>query len=131
MSPAIRGLPATILLLVLTATLAPAQGYRLRLDSRVQGISWRGLTTGTIPRSEAILQPNGGFLTPDGHAALCGESICTFFAAGPVLRGIPWVTQADITIWGVGVQGVSLRANARWATDLGDRTVWPGTEPAL
>jgi hypothetical protein len=130
-NPALRGLPASALLLALAVTFAPAQGYRLRLDSRVQGVSWRGLTTGTIPRSEAIPQPNGGFLTPDGHAALCGESTCTFFAAGPVLRGIPWVTQVDISIWGVGVQGLSLRANARWATDLGDRTVWPGTEHEL
>jgi len=130
-STARRGLFGSTILLFLVVTFAPAQGYRVRLDSRVQGVSWRGLRTGTIPRSDAIEQPNGGFLTPDGHAALCGESLCTFFAAGPVLRGVPWVTQADISIWGVGVQGLSLRANARWATDLGDRAIWPGTDPEL
>jgi hypothetical protein len=126
-----RGLSAGIVLLCLAAAAAPAQGYRVRLDSRVQGVSWRGLTSGTIPRADAIEQPNGGFLTPDGHAAFCGEITCTFFAPGPVLRGIPWVTQADISIWGVGVAGLSLRANARWATDLGDNATWPGTEPDL
>ena len=118
-------------LLCLSATVAPAQGYRLRLDSRVQGVSWRGLTTGTIPRADAIQQPNGGFLTPDGHAALCGDTFCTFFAAGPVLRGVPWVTQADLSAWGFGVEGLSLRTSVRWATDLGDRATWPGTEPEL
>jgi hypothetical protein len=126
-----RGLSAGLALLCLVATTAPAQGYRVRLDSRVQGVSWRGLTSGTIPRADAIEQPNGGFLTPDGRAAFCGEIICTFFAPGPVLRGLPWVTQADISIWGVGVPGLSLRANARWATDLGDDATWPGTEPDL
>jgi hypothetical protein len=126
-----RGVPGSIILLFLVAAVAPAQGYRVRLDTRVQGVSWRGLNTGTIPRSEAIQQPNGGFLTPDGYAALCGETQCTFFAPGPVLRGVPWVTQADISVWGTGVPGLSLRANARWATDLGNRATWPGTEPEL
>lgn len=131
MSIARRGLTGSILLLFLAATFAPAQGYRVRLDTRVQGVSWRGLSTGTIPRSDVIQQPNGGFLTPDGHAAFCGETQCTFFAPGPVLRGVPWVTQADISVWGLGVQGLSVRANARWATDLGAGAMWPGTEPEL
>ncbi|HEX7023692.1 MAG TPA: hypothetical protein VF187_02645 [Gemmatimonadales bacterium] len=129
MIPARRGLWGSVVLLFLAVNLAPAQGYRVRLDSRVQGVSWRGLTAGTIPRADAVQQPNGGFLTPDGHAAICGENTCTYFAAGPVLRGIPWVTSADISIWGVGAQGLSLRANARWATDLGDKATWPGNEP--
>jgi hypothetical protein len=107
------------------------QGYRLRLDSRIQAVSWRGLSAGTIPREDAVPQANGGFLTPDGHAAICGPTLCTFFAAGPPRRGVPWVTQADLSLWGLGVSGLSLRMNARWATDLGDGTVWPGTEPAM
>lgn len=129
MSPARRGLSGSATLLLVAATLAPAQGYRVRLDSRVQSVSWRGLSALTIPRSDAIAQPNGGFLTPDGHAALCGENLCTYFAPGPVLRGVPWVTQADIAFWGLGTPGVSLRANGRWATDLGDAATWPGTQP--
>lgn len=131
MSIARRGVLGSSALLFLVASFAPAQGYRVRLDTRIQGVSWRGLSTGIISRSDAIQQPNGGFLTPDGHAALCGETQCTFFAAGPVLRGVPWVTQADISVWGIGLQGLSLRANARWATDLGDTATWPGSEPAL
>jgi hypothetical protein len=122
-------LAGSTVLLFLAATFAPAQGYRVRLDTRIQGVSWRGLTAGTIARSDAIAQPGGGFLTPDGHAALCGETRCTFFAPGPALRGVPWVTQADLSVWGFGVQGLSLRANGRWATDLGNRATWPGTDP--
>jgi len=126
-----RSVTGSSVLLFLVAPCALAQGYRVRLDTRIQSVSWRGLTPGTIPRSEAVQQPNGGFLTPDGHAAVCGETQCTFFAAGPVLRGVPWVTQADLSVWGIGLPGLSLRANARWATDLGDGAVWPGTEPEL
>jgi hypothetical protein len=125
-----RRLAQAALLCFLAAPLA-AQGYRIRLDSRIQGVSWRGVTSGTIPRSEAVPQPNGGFLTPAGHAALCGDAFCTWFAPGPTLRGVPWVTQADLVLWGMGLTGLSLRANARWATDLSDEATWPGTEPEL
>lgn len=115
----------------LSASVAAAQGYRLRLDNRVQSVSWRGVVPGTIARADAIEQSNGGFLTPDGHAALCGPERCTFFTPGPVLRGIPWVSHGDLSAWGFGLTGLSLRASARWATDLGEGTTWPGTAPAV
>jgi hypothetical protein len=125
----LRRLGAAPLLVVLGVTSLPAQGYRLRIDSRIQAVSWRGLTAATIPRDQVVAQPNGGFLTPDGYAAFCGESLCNYFTSGPELRGVPWVTQADLSAWGFGISGLSLRANGRWATDLGDATGWPGTEP--
>jgi hypothetical protein len=40
------------------------------------------------------------------------------------------VTTADLTLWGLGMRGLSLRVNGRIGTDLGD-DVWPGTEPAV
>ena len=134
MTPRRLGLAALALLGLLTlagGSPVAAQGYRVRLDSRLQSVSWRGVESGTIPRAQAIPQPGGGFLTPDGYAALCGEGTCSFFAPGAELRGVPWVTQADLTVWGLGIAGLSARGNARWATDLGDSAIWPGTEPAV
>jgi len=131
MSPVRRGLLAAGLLMATASGAATAQGYRLRLDSRMQGVSWRGLDADSIPRSQAIEQSTGGFLTPDGYAAACDLTWCHFFRAGPVLRAAPWVTQADVALWGFGVTGLSARANARVATDLGQGTTWPGTEPEL
>jgi hypothetical protein len=127
MKPARLALP--LVLFAGAAMPAAGQGYRLRLDSRIQSVSWRGLIAGSIPREQAVAQANGGFLTPDGHAAICTETLCTYFAPGPPVRGVPWVTQGDLSVWGFGVSGLSLRANARWATDLGTGSIWPGTEP--
>lgn len=126
------GLMAVAALVVSTAaaTTAAAQGYRVRLDSRLQSVAWRGVLAGTLPRAQAIPQTGGGFLTPDGYAALCGEQTCSYFAPGAELRGMPWVTQADLTVWGFGVAGLTARANVRSAADLGEAS-WPGTEPAL
>lgn len=108
-----------------------AQGYRVRLDSRIQSVAWRGLEADSIPASAAIGQPNGSFLTPDGYAARCEGAYCFYFRSGATLRGVPWVTQADLSIWGLGVAGLSARANVRLAQDLGDEASWPGTEPDL
>lgn len=110
---------------------ASAQGYRVRLDSRMQGVSWRGVTPATINRADAIAQPGGGFLTPDGHAAVCTETLCTYFRPGPELRGVPWVNHGDLSVWGFGVAGLSARASGRWATDLGDDATWPGAAPEV
>jgi hypothetical protein len=41
------------------------------------------------------------------------------------------ITTADLTLWGLGVRGLSARVNGRLGVDLGDDEVWPGTEPAL
>ncbi len=127
----VAALAALGLLLTAGVSSLAAQGYRVRLDSRLQGVTWRGVQSGTIPRAQAIEQPGGGFLTPDGYAAVCGEQTCSFFAPGAALRGVPWVTQADATVWGFGIAGLSARANARWATDLGADASWPGAEPAV
>jgi hypothetical protein len=41
------------------------------------------------------------------------------------------VSSADLTLWGVGIRGLSVRLNGRVGVDLGNSDVWPGTEPAV
>ncbi len=125
--------PRCLALAVAMVCAAPlaGQGYRLRVDSRMQGVSWRGLVADSVPLTAGQLQPGGGVLTPDGHAATCDERYCHYFRTGAVLRGVPWVTQADLTIWGLGLPGLRVRGNARYGTDLGPSARWPGTEPSV
>lgn len=109
-----------------------AQEYLLRLDTRVQRVDYRGLQKDSIPVGQVVTGPGGNLETPDGHAVTCGgQPTCVFYRPGPVRRGAPLVTSADITAWGFGVHGLSLRANGRVGFDLGNTDVWPGTDPAL
>jgi hypothetical protein len=112
---------------------AAGQGYRLRLDSRFQSVAFRGLTPDSIPVALAVVGPSGGFETPDGFAVHCapGNAFCTFFRPGPRLDSSPLVTSADVTIWGLGVRGLSIRGNTRWGVDLGSDDFWPGTRPEV
>jgi hypothetical protein len=110
-----------------------AQEYLVRVDSRVQGATYRGIEKDSIPVGQVVTTPGGSLETPDGYAATCvaGRAACTFFRPGKARRGGPFVTSVDLTVWGLGVHGLSLHANARAGVDLGASDVWPGTDPAV
>ena len=94
-------------------------------------MSFRGLVSDSIQASLAVPSASGGFETPDGYAVRCGAGDhCFFFRPGQVLRGIPVTTSASVILWGLGVQGLSVRATGRLLADLGGDDVWPGTDPA-
>ncbi|HEX6252426.1 MAG TPA: hypothetical protein VFZ56_13465 [Gemmatimonadaceae bacterium] len=109
-----------------------AQDYRVRIDARAQAVSFRGLVADSIAAADAVVDANGGFRTPDGHAVRCsGAAFCYFFRPGPELRGVPATLSASLAMWGLGVQGLAFRASGRLVGDLGGDDVWPGTEPSL
>jgi hypothetical protein len=117
----------------LASTRAEAQGYRLRLDSRAQRVSYRGVTPDSILAAQTVVGPTGGLRTPDGFAVTCPEAnaYCFYFRPGPEIQGGPMVSTADLALWGLGIQGLSVRVNGRLGVDLGESDVWPGTEPAV
>ncbi|MBI2616221.1 MAG: hypothetical protein HYW52_11225 [Gemmatimonadetes bacterium] len=109
-----------------------AQGYRVRLDTRFQSVSFRGVAFDSVLRSDVVVGPNGGFMTSGGFAVSCPEAAayCTFFRPGPTTSAGPVSGTANATLWGFGVPGLQLHVTARAATDLADAG-WPGTEPAV
>lgn len=112
---------------------AGAQGYRLRLDSQLQHASYRGIQVDSLPLDEVVVGPGGGLVTPDGFAVRCpvGADFCRYFPPGPVREASPMVTSADLTLWRLGLPGLSVRANGRLGVDLGEADLWPGTDPDL
>jgi hypothetical protein len=110
-----------------------AQGYRLRLDTRAQAAAYRGVREDSVPATDVVIAPNGGLQTSDGFFVRCpsGATHCFFFRPGPYRQGGPLVTSADLTLWGLGVPGLSIRLNGRAGVDLGASDVWPGTDPAV
>ena len=128
-----RSVGLGIALSCLASTTASAQGYRLRLETGFQTVSFRGVTLDSIPAASAVIAPSGGLQTPDGFAVECSASIsfCTFYRPGPRLTSDPLVSSADLTVWGLGISGLSIRGNARWGVDLGTDNLWPGTQPAF
>ena len=125
------GLVAVLGAGLLTPSLA-AQGYRLRLDARAQAAAYRGVRADSVLFTDVVVGPTGGFQTSDGFFVHCdGGTRCFFFRPGPYLQGGPVVTSADLTLWGLGLNGLSLRVNARAGADLGETDAWPGTDPPI
>ena len=87
----------------------------------------------SIPVGDVVTGPTGGPRTPDNFAVRCppGGAYCFYFRGGPELTGGPMVTTADLTLWGLGIPGVSVRVNGRLGLDLDGDETWPGTEPAV
>jgi len=113
------------------ATAGLAQGYRLRFDGRAQSVAFRGVIADSLLAVQVVTGEGGGLITPDGIAVRClGGTYCYFFRPGPERRGVPISASASLVLWGLGVAGLSVHTTARLITDLGDGTVWPGTEPA-
>jgi len=110
--------------------IAPAQGYRLRVDTRVQVAAYRGVVLDSIALGDTVTGPGGGPYTPDGFAVNCvaSDPYCRFFRPGPIVHAAPVTTTADLTLWGLGVPGLSIRATGRVAGDLSSADNWPGTE---
>jgi hypothetical protein len=131
-------IPRVAALALWTATLASpagvaAQGYRLRLDTRVQSVAYRGVSLDSIPVGDTVSTPGSGPTSPDGFAVRClaGAAYCTFFRPGGEQRGVPLTSTADLTIWNLGMRGLSVHAAGRLGVDLGTADVWPGTDPAV
>jgi hypothetical protein len=104
---------------------ALAQGFRVRLDGRMQSAGFQGVELDSIPASSAVIGPSGGSYSPDGFAVRCGtgSAFCFFFRPGRERRATPAVTSADFTVWGLGLTGLSFHGSARVAVDLGDANV--------
>lgn len=118
------------------ATLAsPAygQGYRMRIDTRLQAVAYRGLTPDSVALADVVAGANGGLESPDGFAVRCrtGRTMCAFFRPGPVRRGGPLVTTLDLSVWGLGLPGLRVRAKARATAEFGETGLWPGMDPAV
>lgn len=108
---------------------ASGQGYLLRLDSRFQAAAYRGVSIDSIPASAVVTGPTGGPTTPDGYAVSCNANgYCTFYRAGPIVHAAPVTTTADVTVWGLGIRGLSVHAQGRVAGDLSSGDNWPGTD---
>ena len=127
------GAAGAALLLLARAEGAGAQGYHLRLDTRIQSVSFRGWALDSIPVGDTVSTPGEGPTSSDGYAVRCftGAAYCTFFRPGPERRSQPLTTTADLTVWGLGVAGLSVHALGRLGADVGGADYWPGTEPAV
>ena len=128
-----RMVAAGAVLLGFAPAAARAQGYTLRLDGGIQGVSFRGYSADSIAAGSVVTGPNGGLETPNGYAVSCtsGAPYCHFWVPGPIRSTSPAVAQAALTMWGLGLTGLRVQLNTYATTDFNSAASWPGTSPNL
>lgn len=129
-----RSAPLLLGAIAATGIAVPAAGqsWRIRFDASAQRVAFRGVTADSVLESQTSAGPTGGPITPDGYAVTCfGDGFCRFYRPGSVLHGVPAGAGTDLTLWGLGVAGLSVRINARTLTDLSGDRLWPGTAPSF
>lgn len=126
-----RAVAVATMLLGLAPGAAVAQGYTLRLDGGIQGVSFRGYSADSIRVDSVVINPNGGLETPTGYAVSCTSNApyCDFWVPGPIRTTSPAVAQAALSMWGLGLPGLRVQVNAYATTDFNDAASWPGTSP--
>jgi hypothetical protein len=119
--------------LALQVTPLWGQGYRVRIESRLQSVKYRGWQLDSVPVGDVVPGPGGGLQTANGYAVTCpaGDAYCRYFTPGATQKGQPFVTTADLSAWDFGVPGLSARASVRVLTDLANPDAWPATQPTL
>jgi len=130
MSALSRGLGLTLAVAGLAQGTA-AQQFRVQVDTRVQAVAYRGVQFDSVLATDTVTGPTGGPVTSRGFAASCtpGIAYCTFYRPGPEEHARPLTSTADLTLFGLGVTGLSIRASGQAGTGLGGADPWPGTEP--
>lgn len=115
-----------------STSIAEAQSWRLRVDASAQRVAFRGVTADSVREALTSVGPTGGQVSPDGFAVTCSaDGFCRFYRPGPILRGIPAGAGTDLTLWGLGLAGLSVRISTRTLTDLTGDRLWPGTSPSF
>jgi hypothetical protein len=122
--------------LALAAALLPAglaaQSWRLRLDGSAQRVDFRGVIADSVAASQVTAGSGGGPVSPDGFAVECsGNGWCYFFRPGAVRRGAPASAGATLTMWGLGITGLSVHLSSRLNTDITGDRLWPGSSPVF
>jgi hypothetical protein len=123
---------AIALVLAVGAVPGAAQGYRALIEVRGQTVALRGWALDSVPAGDVSATAAGAFVSPQGFAVDCrsADPFCYFYRPGERQNARPVSAAANVTIWGLGVTGLSLHANVRAVANADDLD-WAGSRPTV
>jgi hypothetical protein len=121
---------AAIALLSIPPAALPAQGLRGTASSAVRYLELRPLRQDTVAIDRVTVLPDGGF-SFDGLPAYCEGPACTVFRSGDVQHSLLATQDANVTAWGLGVEGLSTTLLLRHRVHLDGAFRLPYTDDPL
>lgn len=114
------------------ALLAPghllAQSYRGWTSTSVQVVELRPLGLDSVPRSDVVTDAQGRFLYEGNEVTCVLATVCTGYLPLDDERTLAATQDLSVTVWGLGVEGLSITAQVRARARAGSSLVWPRSD---
>lgn len=110
---------------VLVPSAVDAQGYRGWTSTSAQVVELRPIGLDTVPRADAVVDPSGRFFYGGVEVSCVLATICTGYFAQPDERTLVATQDLALTVWGLGVEGLSVTTHVRARARAGADAVWP------
>jgi len=110
---------------VLTPNAALAQSYRGWASTSVQLVELRPIGLDSVPRADVVTDAQGRFLYEGNEVTCVLATVCTGYLPLEDERMLAATQDVGLTLWGFGVEGLSVTAQLRARAHAGGSLIWP------
>lgn len=101
-----------------------AQQWRSRVSTRVQYVEAQTLVLDSVPVGSTTIS-NGRTVVGDLLVTCGGGDYCYFYRSGATIDNTPTVLDADLNVFGFGVEGLRFYVSTRFQWAFGGTDFWP------
>jgi len=121
----------TVLVGLLLPQAARAQSYRGWTTTSLQVVELRPLGLDSVPRSDVLTDVSGRFLYQGYEVTCVTATVCTGYLPLSDQRTLAATQDLSLTLWGLGVEGLSITTLVRARARAGGDVVWPRSDDEL
>jgi hypothetical protein len=105
-----------------------AQGYRGWASTSVQLVELRPLGLDSVPRADVLTDAQGRFLYQGNEVSCVLATVCTGYLPLGDERTLAATQDLGLTLWGLGLEGLSVTTHVRARARAGTDVVWPRSD---
>ena len=105
-----------------------AQSYRGWTSTSVQLVELRPLGLDSVPRADVVTDAQGRFLYQGLEVSCVSGSVCTGYLPLGDEHTVAATQDLGLTLWGLGMEGLSFTAQVRARARAGGGVVWPRSD---
>lgn len=108
-----------------------AQSYRGWTSTSVQLVELRPIGLDSVPRSDVVTDAQGRYLYEGNEVTCVLAAVCTGYLPLDDEHTLAATQDLGLTLWGLGMEGLSVTAQVRARARAGGDVVWPRSDDEL